>query len=828
MWALLLPFQTAALGGPFVFSLDNRPQQPISIDPIAGPGVIQGNGAEDPYGQVVYGPPPLAQRVGPSPSLQPNLSDADILIPGVAGPQVNALRPIATNYIDEISSNRAPAHLRPLRLIFSVDRASDGLHESGVRDQFDKNQQSGDLFLSDGLFAAPGGFLGLLPLGGGWSGIDLPSVGSGTTNKLLLNQSRLKLRAGSPPGVFVDSTVDAPEIEPGTHDNVDGFDIGLADTSSDQIVDKDMFFSVNPSQPGFNPFYNSAASIYRTPAGLQNPQLFAPAATLGLDMFPRQPGQSPNNSDNVDGLDIFDLGPDGVPNGVLDPGIDYALFSLSPGSQTLLNNPGLTAADVFLTDFCHSFARFARDSDLGLSGTANPAELGGPGASPEAGNDLEPFGNDNIDAQAFVNPGDMNWDGYVNYEDVPDFVQGLTRPVDYVNDEDHWGPATDPGDFTPQDGVVDFDDVPPFRLAIAGPPGAGGGHSTPEPGAFPLVVTVLIAVFISRRRAVRGDLRKVRQPQNLRGSMRDSSLRCASLRMTALAANRIGYTIVELLVVVTIISVLLALLMPAIQSAREAARSAQCADHLKQLALATQAYHSSHNEFPSGSTLSPKPLVFGDSWLVYCLPHLEEQELADRILKKREMIAPAIPLFFCPSDPVVIGGPTSLHFTNYNGSGGAGRSAEHVIKLEDQFCGDVYTDGVFYPLSKTAAKNITDGLTHTLAIGERIYSTYIWTAGAYWLGSAEERLCVQGSKNVRWPINSPPSTAGYYKLDKEAPPGVPRTLLMNDLYFGSRHPGGAWFAFAGGNVHFIAEDIAFSVYQDLAARNDGEKSLPAD
>ena len=68
--------------------------------------------------------------------------------------------------------------------------------------------------------------------------------------------------------------------------------------------------------------------------------------------------------------------------------------------------------------------------------------------------------------------------------------------------------------------------------------------------------------------------------------------------------------------------------------------------------------------------------------------------------------------------------------------------------------------------------------------------------------------------------------AGYFVADLKAPKEL-RTLLKNDLYFGSRHPGGAWFAFAGGNVQFIAEDIAFSVYQDMATRNGGENSLPA-
>src|SRR5687768_454140 len=92
-----------------------------------------------------------------------------------------------------------------------------------------------------------------------------------------------------------------------------------------------------------------------------------------------------------------------------------------------------------------------------------------------------------------------------------------------------------------------------------------------------------------------------------------------------LGRGRRAYTIVELLVVITIIGVLLAILLPAIQAAREAARSAQCADHLRQLALATHAYHSTHNQFPTGSTLAPQETFSGDSWLVFCLAYLEEQ-----------------------------------------------------------------------------------------------------------------------------------------------------------------------------------------------------------
>jgi hypothetical protein len=280
--------------------------------------------------------------------------------------------------------------------------------------------------------------------------------------------------------------------------------------------------------------------------------------------------------------------------------------------------------------------------------------------------------------------------------------------------------------------------------------------------------------------------------------------------------------LIELLAVVTIIGILMALLVPAVQAAREASRSKKCANHLKQLGLALHAYHSTHNHFPPGSTLAAHQDQHGDSWHVWCLAFLEEQAIADRILIDRVSIAPAIPVFFCPSDELITGGAGELHVTNYCGTAGAGTQTGHVIDLEDKFCGDVYTDGVFYPLSKTAASSITDGLSHTLAIGERTYFKHIWSQGDFWVGSADQRLCLQASKNVRWPINSPAATSGYFVFDRDAPSTEERTLRMNDLYFGSRHPGGAWFCFAGGSVHFLADDIDFTVYQDLATRNGSE------
>lgn len=481
--ALVLSFHAVAVGGPFVFSLDNRPQLPISIDP---PGI--GNSSEDPFGLV-----PFPTLMGPSPSLQTHsiplgrtLSDADILLPGNVAPEVNTARPLNTNYVDSISSNLASEDGRALRLAFSVDRASTGVSLSAVHEQYLLNQHPGDLFISERDFPDPGQFVGTF-FGFGWVG-NLSSVGPGSSNSLLLNQSKLKLTAGMGPGVFVESTDLAPPILPGSHDNVDAFDIAPLDTSGDLIGDKQMYFSVNPAQTVLNPLvYGSASSLYRTAPGSLVPTLFAPAITMGLDWL------APN-SDDLDALIVYDLGLEGV----LEPGVDYALFSLSPGSQSLFTYDGLTAADVFFTDFRQSFATYASDADLGLSGTAFPAELGGGGGGggPGAG------GSDNTDALGSYPLGDMDWSGGLDLADVDDFVQGLTRPADYRDvNLDHFGqPATILGDFSvPRDGLVDFDDIVPFRMALAGGAGPGSGQRVPEPGVILLAAIAFVLLVGSRR-----------------------------------------------------------------------------------------------------------------------------------------------------------------------------------------------------------------------------------------------------------------------------------------------------------------------------------------
>ena len=94
-------------------------------------------------------------------------------------------------------------------------------------------------------------------------------------------------------------------------------------------------------------------------------------------------------------------------------------------------------------------------------------------------------------------------------------------------------------------------------------------------------------------------------------------------------SHRRGFTLVELLVVIAIIGILIALLLPAVQAAREAARRMQCTNNLKQLALACHNHHDTNGELPSGTMCDPSRGSFGFSWIAQVLPHIEMESLYD-------------------------------------------------------------------------------------------------------------------------------------------------------------------------------------------------------
>jgi prepilin-type processing-associated H-X9-DG protein len=264
--------------------------------------------------------------------------------------------------------------------------------------------------------------------------------------------------------------------------------------------------------------------------------------------------------------------------------------------------------------------------------------------------------------------------------------------------------------------------------------------------------------------------------------------------------------------------VLIALLLPAVQAAREAARRMQCSNNVKQMILAVHNYVSTTGgRFPPGCYVgSPRPKC---GLHVILLPYLEGHTLHDQIDfdlstyegVNRDLGEVFVDVYVCPSDgqqpidPYCESG-FEWQTTNYEAVMGPGRNGE-VVPAGGY--GDYSTDGVFFPHSKTRVADVTDGTAQTLAIGERTYELRSWMKGGQdYTGTSE--VSVFSAKNIRWPINSNPGVVCY----RNCPSG--RTCLYNDLFFGSRHPGGAHFALADGSVQFIDEAINFTVYEDLA------------
>ena len=135
-------------------------------------------------------------------------------------------------------------------------------------------------------------------------------------------------------------------------------------------------------------------------------------------------------------------------------------------------------------------------------------------------------------------------------------------------------------------------------------------------------------------------------------------------------------------------------------------------------------------------------------------------------------------------------------------------------------------DGALYPNSRTRLAQITDGTSHTVAIGERLYFSGgvngDWMIGATRVGHPPTRICSASSKNIRFPINADPQQIGYFVGDRQAPPDGELSVLLNDLYFGSDHPGGAQFGFVDGSVRFLVESIDFVAYQNISTIQGGE------
>ncbi|MBN2291760.1 MAG: DUF1559 domain-containing protein [Pirellulales bacterium] len=299
-------------------------------------------------------------------------------------------------------------------------------------------------------------------------------------------------------------------------------------------------------------------------------------------------------------------------------------------------------------------------------------------------------------------------------------------------------------------------------------------------------------------------------------------------------SNKRAFTLVELLVVIAIIGILIALLLPAVQAAREAARRMQCANKLKQFGTAMHNYHSTYNVFPAAALSrndncppSGGERDAGVPWSVAILPYLDQMNCYEQF----DMNAPFLPfarsgsssdsnftpqftpnsLFQCPSDD---DSKPEMPNSNYFVCCGGGPYDDSNYYQCAPYPGAYYfyDNGIFFVNSRIKIRDIGDGTANTVMMGENIGMQTPETAtkpGKY--ESWATCLRINGSLS-----NLQTATALILQHNLPRDRGGIRLLR-----YSSKHPGGAHILMADGSTHFLDELIDIGLYHSLGIREDG-------
>jgi len=276
-----------------------------------------------------------------------------------------------------------------------------------------------------------------------------------------------------------------------------------------------------------------------------------------------------------------------------------------------------------------------------------------------------------------------------------------------------------------------------------------------------------------------------------------------------------AFTLVELLVVIAIIGILVALLLPAIQASREAARRTSCVNNEVQLVLANHSYEFHFETLPPGVTnptgpIRSEPEGLHVSWIVRILPYMEENtlfKLFDVSLgayapENAKVRAAVVSTLICPSEP---GEEANAdHTIAYNSYVGCHNDLEAPIDKDNH--------GLLFLNSKIRYSEIEDGSSKTILLSEALVSP----SDLGWVSGTRATLRNTGSK-----LNSGPTPEWVPDAPKEKPAN---SLAVGG--FSSRHPGGINAGFADGSVRFISNEIEPDLLHQLGNRADGQIMKP--